>query len=42
MLEIVGGWGVGTVKVPALVAVPPGVVTLIVPVEAPQDTIAVI
>ena len=29
-----------TVKLPALVAVPPGVVTLIVPVVAPAGTVA--
>src|SRR5882672_1999574 len=37
-LVIVGG--LITVKVPALVAVPPGVVTLIVPVVAPAGTVA--
>jgi hypothetical protein len=42
MLEIVGGAGVGTVKVAALVPVPAGVVTLIGPVRAPQGTVAVI
>ena len=31
-----------TVKVPALVAVPPGVVTVILPVFAPDGTVAVI
>ena len=31
-----------TVKLPALVAVPPGVVTAIVPVVAPTGTVAVI
>ena len=35
---IVGG--LMTVKLPALVAVPPGVVTLIVPVVAPVGTVA--
>jgi hypothetical protein len=40
-LVIVGG-GAVTVKVPALVAVPPGVVTLMVPVVAPEGTVAVI
>src|SRR5437899_11448955 len=37
-LVIVGG--LITVKLPALVAVPPGVVTLIVPVVAPVGTVA--
>ena len=37
-LVIVGG--LITVKVPALVAVPPGVVTLIVPVVTPAGTVA--
>ena len=37
-LVIVGG--LMTVKLPALVAVPPGVVTLIVPVVAPVGTVA--
>ena len=37
-LVIVGG--LITVKVPGLVAVPPGVVTLIVPVVAPEGTVA--
>ena len=37
-LVIVGG--LITVKLPALVAVPPGVVTLIVPVVAPEGTVA--
>ena len=37
-LVIVGG--LITVKVPGLVAVPPGVVTLIVPVVAPDGTVA--
>jgi hypothetical protein len=43
-LEMVGaGGGTGvTVKLPALVAVPPGVVTLIVPVVVPAATAAVI
>ena len=31
-----------TVKLPGLVAVPPGVVTLMVPVVAPAGTVAVI
>lgn len=39
--EIVGGVGV-TVKLLALVAVPPGVVTVMAPVEAPEGTVAVI
>ena len=39
-LLIVGAWT--TVKLPALVAVPPGVVTEIVPVVAPAGTVAVI
>ena len=37
-LVIVGG--LITVKLPALVAVPPGVVTLIVPAVAPEGTVA--
>ena len=37
-LVMVGG--LITVKVPALVAVPPGVVTLMVPVVAPAGTVA--
>ena len=37
-LVIVGG--LITVKLPALVAVPPGVVTLMVPVVAPAGTVA--
>jgi hypothetical protein len=40
-LVIVGG-GAVTVKLLALVAVPPGVVTLTVPVVAPEGTVAVI
>jgi hypothetical protein len=41
-LVIVGAPAPVTVKVPALVAVPPEVVTLIVPVVAPEGTVAVI
>ncbi len=39
---IVGAGGLVTVKLPELVAVPPGVVTLILPVVAPDGTVAVI
>src|SRR6267143_1312146 len=39
-LEIVGG--LMTVKLPVLLAVPPAVVTLIDPLEAPAGTVAVI
>jgi hypothetical protein len=39
---VIVGAGAVTVKVPALVAVPPAVVTLIVPVVAPEGTVAVI
>ena len=38
---VIAGAGI-TVKLPALVAVPPGVVTAIVPVVAPEGTGAVI
>jgi hypothetical protein len=41
-LEIVGAAGVVTVKLLAEVAVPFGVVTLILPVEAPLGTVVVI
>src|SRR6266545_5939588 len=42
-IEMDRGWNVGrTVKVLALVPVPPGVVTLILPVTAPTGTVAVI
>jgi hypothetical protein len=41
-LEIVGVAGTVTVKLPAEVAVPFGVVTLILPVDAPLGTVVVI
>ena len=39
---MVGAAGAVTVKLVVLVAVPPGVVTAIVPVVAPEGTVAVI